>query len=67
MAKTYTTTQGDAWDSIAFKLYGDEKQMTALIDANPVHRETVIFSAGIDLVVPTVKQLASSKLPPWKR
>lgn len=67
MAKTYTTTQGDTWDMIAYKMYGDEKRMTALLDANPAHRETVIFSANIELIVPTIEQSVSSKLPPWKQ
>jgi len=67
LAKTYTTTQGDTWDMIAYKMYGDEKRMTALLGANPAHRETVIFSASIKLTVPEVQQAVSSKLPPWKR
>ena len=25
MASTYTTKQGDAWDAIAFQVYGDVK------------------------------------------
>ncbi len=25
MASTYTTKQGDAWDAIAFRVYGDVK------------------------------------------
>ena len=32
--KTYTTIQGDMWDSIAYKLYGDEKYMCQLMKSN---------------------------------
>lgn len=69
MAKTsYTTTQGDMWDTISLAMYGTEKQMTVLIDANPAYRETVVFPAGAVLTIPaiTVSTIPSS-VPPWKR
>ena len=31
MASTYTTIQGDTWDLIAYKLYGEEKYMKNLV------------------------------------
>ncbi|WP_094607729.1 hypothetical protein SPSIL_009090 [Sporomusa silvacetica DSM 10669] len=65
-ASTYTTKQGDMWDSIAKKLYGDEYLMQDLIEANPDHVTTVIFSAGVVLTVPTSTTTTSSSLPPWK-
>ncbi len=64
---TYRTIQGDTWDGIAYKLYGDETAMSALLAANTTHIETVIFGAGIMLTVPEIVQEASSELPPWKR
>lgn len=66
MAKTYTTKQGDMWDSIAFAVYGDEYKMTYLMDANPQHIATVVFPAGIILTVSELPAAASKKLPPWK-
>lgn len=63
---TYRTIQGDAWDSIAFKLTGDESFATALIQANIEHYETIIFSAGILLNVPEYSAAAASTLPPWR-
>jgi len=63
----YTTTQGDTWDTIAFKLYGRESLMTRLIRANPEHARTVIFSAGVVLAVPEAPEEVSEDLPPWKR
>lgn len=68
--KTYTTVQGDMWDAIAQKVYptmGGEHLMTMLIDANPAHRETTIFSGGILLTVPEVAAPMARSLPPWKR
>ncbi|MDR7867608.1 MAG: tail protein X [Sporomusaceae bacterium] len=68
MPSTYTTVQGDAWDIISLKVYGTEKSMSTLIEANPAHRNTVIFAAGVLLTVPTrsVSSIPGS-VPPWKR
>jgi len=67
MANTYTTQQGETWDLIALREMGSEKYMSQLIEANYVHRETVIFSAGIDLVIPQITTPIPTTLPPWKR
>lgn len=63
---TYTTTQGDMWDMIAYKMYGDEYKMHYLMDANPNYVDTVIFSAGIVLTVPELTSSETANLPPWK-
>jgi phage tail protein X len=66
--RTYITVQGDMWDLIAYKELGSEQFMTALIEANPEHRETVIFPANVQLVIPDVDTTQTpSTLPPWKR
>lgn len=67
MAKTYTTRQGDTWDMIAFRVYGDEKQMSVLIEANQQHRNVVFFSANVILNTPTVTTTSRAPLPPWRR
>lgn len=66
-SKVYTTTQGDMWDGIAKKTLGSEYLMPALIDANPKHRETVVFSANIQLIIPEIEEEEPANLPPWKR
>jgi phage tail protein X len=63
----YTTIQGDTWDLISYKVYGSEKYMIKLIEANPEYRETVFFSANIKLKVPDIETPIPNKLPPWKR
>lgn len=63
---TYTTRQGDMWDAIARARMGSEMHMARLIAANPEHRETVIFSAGITLVIPETEKKTETVLPPWK-
>ncbi len=65
---TYTTVQGDMWDSIAFKMYGDTKFKDILLEANTEYRWIYIFSAGIVLEVPEVEtRITVDDLPPWKR
>ncbi len=66
-SKTYITIQGDMWDGIAFRVLGSEYYMSELIDANPEHRETVIFSANVVLTIPEIVIPVSQNLPPWKR
>ena len=63
----YTTVQGDMWDGIAHKAYGDAKYADVLIAANPEHRFVYIFSAGIELEVPEIEEkTAAASLPIWK-
>lgn len=65
---TYTTVQGDKWDGIAYKVYGDTKYTDVLISANYRHRYVYIFSAGIELDVPDVEtRITPDDLPPWKK
>ena len=51
----YRTKQGDTWDLIALKVYpkiGGEKLMDVLLEHNPDHIHTVIFSANVSLNIP---------------
>lgn len=66
MPKLYTTKQGDTWDDIAYQLYGDEKGMTALIEANENYRDYVIFPAGLVLKVPNYEKITEKTTPPWR-
>lgn len=66
MSSTYTTKQGDMWDKIAYDQYGDEYKMQDLIEANPDYVTTVIFSAGVVLIVPDSSTTTATNLPPWK-
>ena len=67
--KTYTTVQGDMWDSIAHRQMGSTDYTDILMNANPTQSklETYLFSAGVTLVIPDIPQKISSKLPPWKK
>lgn len=65
--RKYTTVQGDMWDSIAKRLYGDEHALNVLLNANPEHCDVAVFGAGTVLNVPDYKPVRPDVLPPWRR
>lgn len=69
MSSIYTTIQGDTWDGIAYKLYGDEKYMKNLIEANWLYTDVLVFSAGVELTVPeiTEEEKDNDNLPIWRQ
>lgn len=54
--KTYITEQGDCWDLIAFKLYGEEKYMKLLAEANLPLLDIMVFPSGIHINVPDIPE-----------
>ncbi|WP_372714748.1 phage tail protein [Ilyobacter sp.] len=68
MADNYTTSQGDTWDLIAYKIWETEKYTWDLMKENQVYKDTATFSAGVVLNVPDITiDTSSENLPPWKR
>lgn len=65
--KTYTTVQGDMWDSIAHTQLGSTSHTDKLMAANLQYRNYFSFPAGIVLVLPEIPKQISNSLPPWKR
>ncbi len=66
--RTYTTVQGDMWDSIAHAQLGGARHTGALLRANPDLRGYYIFPAGVVLTLPEIdEEPPDSSLPPWKR
>jgi phage tail protein X len=64
--RKYMTIQGDMWDGIAKKIYGDETYMNALLEANPAYLSIVVFSSGLELNVPEITIPKTTHTPPWK-
>jgi len=68
--RKYTAVQGDVWDYLSWKLYGDEGYAHILLDANPALRHIVIFETPTEINVPDKPQSraqSSANLPPWKQ
>lgn len=51
----YTTIQGDTWDMIAKKMYGDEFMMDLLMDYNPDYLDIVVFDSDYILEIPPIE------------
>lgn len=66
MGETYTTIQGDTWDSISYKLYGTERRMGDLIVANWDYLDILVFPAGVVLTVPPAEETALNNQPFWR-
>lgn len=67
MSKTYTTIQGDMWDSIAYNQLGDVAYTDKLMNLNASYLGYYIFPAGITLELPDVSAETPGALPPWKQ
>ena len=67
MLSTYTTIQGDMWDTIAYKVYGSESGMNTLLEANQEYDDVVVFPANVVLQVPEYTSTETFNLPPWRR
>lgn len=65
--RKYTTVQGDMWDGIAKVIYGDERYMNTLLEANQDKLDVVVFPAGVVLNVPDMAIPKAVTVPPWKR
>jgi hypothetical protein len=66
ISKTYITLQGDAWDAIACRLWGEERFFMDLVRANPEYPDILLFPAGVELrVPPTPERVIQTELPPW--
>ena len=65
---THQTKQGDRWDLLANKYYGDVCKMNLLLRANPQLSFLEVLPAGVAVFVPVIKkEPAQTDLPPWLR
>jgi phage tail protein X len=63
----YTTSSRDMWDAISFAVYGTEKFVSELMQANPSLIDIAVFDAGVQIVCPDIAVAASAQLPPWRQ
>lgn len=67
MSTTYTTQQGDAWDAIAYKVYGSTSYTGHLMQANFPLLDIFVFDAGMVLQVPDLPaEDDTAALPIWR-
>lgn len=67
----YITIEGDRWDTIAYKAYGDALRIKELLEANKGLPIEKTLPAGIKINVPILEgesdEVSGELLPPWKR
>ena len=64
---TYTTIQGDMWDSISFKALGSTEFVDRIMALNTQYIGYYVFPAGIVIQLPIITPGDSvTSLPPWK-
>lgn len=67
----HITTDGERWDSIAWRYYRDVRQTPRLLACNPHLAARPSLPGGQRVVVPIIARdpVASdpSRLPPWRR
>ena len=65
--KSYITIQGDTWDMIAKKVYGNEKYLDILMQKNFPLLDYLVFPAGIEVLIPDKPPDRQENLPIWSR
>ena len=52
----HRTKDGDRWDLLAQRYYGDPFHLAPLLGANPGHAAKALLEAGLELAVPIIEQ-----------
>lgn len=66
-ACVYRTQQGDMWDYIAWKVYGDEMYVSVLYKANPQYLTVYIFDDGCEILCPEADTGTDMEdVPEWR-
>lgn len=65
----HVTQDGDRWDLIAHRWYGDALRIEPLLAANPAHARRITLSGGLVIRVPVLAApvITPAGLPPWAR
>jgi hypothetical protein len=63
----YITQNGDRWDLIAYRMYGDSSQIQVLVNANPNLPLRCTFAGGIQVIGPLLPPPAApTTSTPWQ-
>ncbi|OHX10253.1 hypothetical protein BI347_20870 [Chromobacterium sphagni] len=68
MFLTHVTTQGERWDQLASRYYGDPLAYERIITANPHIPLVTTLPSGLVLSIPVIEQAdLAEELPLWMR
>lgn len=65
----HITNDGERWDLLAYRYYGDAHAYEQIIAANPDIPLFAVLPGGLELVIPVIESdnlIAAEELPPWK-
>lgn len=64
----YVCAAGESFDSVARKLFGDEKYAAELLNANPEEDGKLVFSGGEVLRLPVIdaEEEENTATAPWR-
>lgn len=68
--KTITTVQGDTWDTIAYRVYGNVLRAQDLMEARENIRllDYQVFPGGVTVATPEIEEnTALGDLPEWRK
>lgn len=64
----HTTIEGERWDQLAWRYYGDAYRYLPIVQANPHVPLHGVLPPGLRLAIPVLEpQTATEDLPPWMR
>jgi nucleoid-associated protein YgaU len=63
----HTTVEGERWDSIAAKYYGDAALFQVIANANESIPMTAVLPVGLVLMIPIIERIdaVTLEVPPW--
>jgi phage tail protein X len=62
------TTEGERWDQLAWRYYGDAHRYRPIVDANPTVPLGATLPSGLTLAIPLLEALPTAQdVPPWLR
>jgi len=67
---THIAMEGETWDALAYRYYGDAARYVPIVDANPHVPLVAALPAGVRLIIPLLPAAStesSEALPPWMR
>jgi phage tail protein X len=72
-ALKHTVVEGERWDTLSWRYYGNPFAYGRIIEANPAINIVPVLPSGVTVLVPLLTvaeqtvQRDTSNLPPWKR
>ena len=63
----HITSEGERWDTLAWRYYGDVSEVERIIAANPHMPIRPVLPGGVRIFIPVIRpaELERTDLPPW--